>query len=146
MLQASRALLYLHGLSCVHRDFKPANVLLRADLHAMLADTGFAKAAFGDGDVAGTKHASITSRGVCHTTGYGKAAAAEQRTFRCCRCCWLASAPLLMVPRPLCRLLSRPAHRQRRRLLGQDRRLRRGRDPLRLPLRSARRLRQRRRL
>ena len=69
VLQASRGLLYLHGMSCVHRDFKPANILLQADLHARLADTGFAKAA-ADGDVAGTKHASITSRGVCHTTGY----------------------------------------------------------------------------
>jgi len=28
----------------VHRDVKPANILLDANLHARLADTGFAKA------------------------------------------------------------------------------------------------------
>ena len=70
--QATRGLLYMHGLGCVHRDFKPANILLRADLHAMLSDTGFAKAAAESYDSAAshTRHASITSRGVCHTTGY----------------------------------------------------------------------------
>ena len=70
--QATSALLYLHGLTpaYVHRDFKPANILVRADLHAMLSDTGFAKAAASEGALAGTRFASITSRGVCHTTGY----------------------------------------------------------------------------
>ena len=67
--EASLGLLYLHGLDCVHRDFKPANVLLRSDLTAVLADTGFAKAAQ-SGALENTKHASITSRGVCHTAGY----------------------------------------------------------------------------
>ena len=73
-MQASEALLHLHGLGCVHRDFKPANILLQADLHAMLSDTGFAKSAdsrTGAGGAAdGTKAASMTSRGAVHTTGY----------------------------------------------------------------------------
>lgn len=67
--QSTRALLHMHALGCVHRDFKPANILLRADLHAMLSDTGFAKTA-ADNALQNTRHASITSRGVCHTTGY----------------------------------------------------------------------------
>ena len=66
VLQATEALLHLHGLGCVHRDFKPANILLQADLHAMLSDTGFAKAASVS---EGTKRASMTARGAVHTTG-----------------------------------------------------------------------------
>ena len=70
LLQATEALLHLHSLGCVHRDFKPANILLQADLHAMLSDTGFAKAA---NLSEGTKRASITSRGAVHTTGCARA-------------------------------------------------------------------------
>ena len=66
MLQAAQGLLYLHGLSCVHRDFKPANILLRADLHAMLADTGFAKAAHRSG---GESRRATTGRIMC-SPGY----------------------------------------------------------------------------
>jgi hypothetical protein len=45
--QALEALVYLHTLTpqVLHRDFKPANILLNASLHACLGDTGFAKAA-----------------------------------------------------------------------------------------------------
>jgi len=56
VLQASEALLYLHTPSerkprTLHRDFKPANILLDPSLHAYLGDTGFAKAAHRSGDV-----------------------------------------------------------------------------------------------
>ena len=40
--QATDALLYLHTISVIHRDFKPENILLD-DSGAFLADTGFAK-------------------------------------------------------------------------------------------------------
>jgi len=58
--EAVEALLYLHtpmeGKGCTwHRDFKPANILLDADLNAFLGDTGFAKAAHKSGDRGGTK-------------------------------------------------------------------------------------------
>ena len=46
--QATSALLYLHSPvagkgTVIHRDFKPENILLDEQLHAYLADTGFAK-------------------------------------------------------------------------------------------------------
>ena len=41
--QATDALLYLHTISVIHRDFKPENILLDDDENAFLADTGFAK-------------------------------------------------------------------------------------------------------
>jgi serine/threonine protein kinase len=53
VLQALDALLYLHTRTprVLHRDFKPANILLDASLCAQLGDTGFAKAAQRSGDV-----------------------------------------------------------------------------------------------
>ena len=69
--EASEALSYLHTPTAtkpriVHRDVKPANILLDANLHARLADTGFAKA---------TQHADerltlSVGQGACYTPGY----------------------------------------------------------------------------
>ena len=69
--EASEALSYLHTPTptkprIVHRDVKPANILLDANLHARLADTGFAKA---------TQHADerlalSVGQGACYTPGY----------------------------------------------------------------------------
>jgi len=65
ILQASRALAYLHSSAALHRDFKPANILLDERLHAYLSDTGFAK---------GTSPAGLasitTTSGTCYTPGY----------------------------------------------------------------------------
>jgi len=71
VLQASEALLHLHSMGCVHRDFKPANILLEVNLDAKLSDTGFAKAASTAGGGRSVMHASMTGRGSVHTTGYG---------------------------------------------------------------------------
>ena len=56
----------LNSPRIVHRDVKPANILLDANLHAYLADTGFAKA---------TQHADecltlSVGQGACYTPGY----------------------------------------------------------------------------
>ena len=70
MLQALDALLYMHTRSprVLHRDFKPANILLDASLHAFLGDTGFAKASQRSGEASQLRR-STTAR-VMGSPGY----------------------------------------------------------------------------
>ena len=71
--EASEALSYLHTPTAtkpriVHRDVKPANILLDANLHAQLADTGFAKAT----QHADEKLALSVGQGACYTRAWGE--------------------------------------------------------------------------
>jgi serine/threonine protein kinase len=70
VLQALEALIYLHTRvpRVLHRDFKPANILLDASLNSFLGDTGFAKAAQREGD-ASKLHHTTTGR-VMGSPGY----------------------------------------------------------------------------
>jgi hypothetical protein len=73
VMQATEALVYLHTPHerkprTLHRDFKPANILLDHDLHAYLGDTGFAKAARQSGEFSGRAGAT-TGRIMC-SPGY----------------------------------------------------------------------------
>ena len=69
--EASEALIYLHTPTAtkpriVHRDVKPANILLDENLHARLADTGFAKAT-----TPGDERLTLSvGQGACYTPGY----------------------------------------------------------------------------
>lgn len=51
----------------MHRDVKPANILLDANLHARLADTGFAKATRQHAD---ERLTLSVGQGACYTPGY----------------------------------------------------------------------------
>ena len=72
VLQSLEALLYLHTRTprVLHRDFKPANILLDASLHAYLGDTGFAKAAQRIGDA--SQLGGATTGRVMGSPGYSK--------------------------------------------------------------------------
>ena len=69
--EACEALIYLHTPTAtkpriVHRDVKPANILLDASLKARLADTGFAKAT-----PRGEEGLTLSvGQGACYTPGY----------------------------------------------------------------------------
>jgi serine/threonine protein kinase len=68
--EACEALTYLHVPTAakpriVHRDVKPANILLDANLHARLADTGFAKAT-----LRGDERLTLSGQGACYTPGF----------------------------------------------------------------------------
>ena len=72
VLQAVDALVYLHTPDArkpctLHRDFKPANILLDGDLTAYLGDTGFAKAARRSGE---TRLLSVTTGRIMASPGY----------------------------------------------------------------------------
>ena len=73
VMQATEALVYLHTPHerkprTLHRDFKPANILLDHDLHAYLGDTGFAKAARQSGEF--SRRAGATTGRIMCSPGY----------------------------------------------------------------------------
>jgi len=51
MYQALKALMYMHSAQLVHRDMKPANLLLNAECLMKVADFGLARSLVGDGEI-----------------------------------------------------------------------------------------------
>ena len=53
MYQAFKALMYMHSAKLVHRDMKPANLLLNADCVMKVADFGLARTVSETGEIVG---------------------------------------------------------------------------------------------
>ena len=63
----------------LHRDFKPANILLDHSLHAYLGDTGFAKAAKQGRDASGKTAMLSTGKDLTLTSGFAEPLSTRER-------------------------------------------------------------------